>query len=64
MARSRHKQRHIQYTLDLIPTTILHLNNGIKLNDFDELWVKTFLTGKNTKEKNPFWVTISNGDFI
>ncbi|HHW12476.1 MAG TPA: hypothetical protein GXX33_05690 [Firmicutes bacterium] len=64
MSRSRYKHRHYQYALDLVPSTITHLNARVKLNEFDELWVKTFFADLNRSKKDPFWVTIANGDFI
>lgn len=64
MSRSRHKHRHFQYALDLIPTTLSHLSTGIKLSEFDKFWLKTFLTDPNSVQKDPFWVSISNLDFI
>jgi hypothetical protein len=64
VSRSRHKQQHFQYPLALIPTTLLHLNNGVGLHEFDELWVKTFITRKPPGKTDPFWLTISKCDFI
>lgn len=64
VARSRRKHRHIQYPLALTPTTLLQLSQGLNDQEFDELWVKIFLTGRNTGERDRFWLTISGWDFI
>ncbi|HEY8392655.1 MAG TPA: hypothetical protein VIL83_08015 [Capillibacterium sp.] len=64
VARSRRKHRHLQYPLALTPNTLFYLNHGINDHEFDELWVKTFLTGRNTGERDRFWLTISGWDFI
>ncbi|NLC53771.1 MAG: hypothetical protein GX770_07380 [Firmicutes bacterium] len=64
MSRSRYKHRHFQYALDLVPSTITHLSTRAKLNELDEFWVKTFLSDPNRAKKDPFWVMISNCDFI
>ena len=64
MSRSRHKHRHFQYPLDLVPNTISHLSTGVKPTELDKFWVKTFLNNPHNAQKDPFWVTISNWDFI
>lgn len=64
VSRFRQKHRHFQYALDLVPTTISHLSTRVKLNELDEFWVKTFFSDQNHPKKDPFWVTLSNLDFI